>query len=154
MLTREQCRDFFEDHDGMMLDLYVPATDADDWGRLVTFLRTGPYRLTFLLAGEFSPLADDVSTILGQGELGAVLHVHLRDISVATFFYGDDEIEFVIFSRDVSDEPTFARLVGFMRDVARVVGKPMFLGGPNSRDRPLLRVGPGEGDEGFAWERP
>jgi hypothetical protein len=138
--------------DGSLRDIYVLGTDEQDWQKLLTFLRTGPYSIEFTFDGQPISLPEQVETIFAlRSEHGIELHIDKEHLVLNCFFFTDEEIEFDLdphdYPADEFGEQQIARLLDLMRTIGKLLNKAVILTPENCSRQPLFRFDPETNEE-------
>jgi hypothetical protein len=143
--------------DGSFRDIYIFGTDERDWQKLLAFLRSSTYTIEFSVDDQPTPLPEQVETIFTlRDDHSTILHIDKEHLSLTSFFFTSEEIEFDLDPRDFQGEVAgeqIARLLDFIRTVGRLLGKAVILtleGGslPEGGSlAPLFRFDPGANEE-------
>ncbi len=141
-----QSSKFFEpDGFGSLRDIDVLDTDAQDWQRVLDFLRSrsGRFSLVFSVDGVPRDLPPSAAEIFSVWERAApALFIDLRGVHVAGYFFDNSTIEFDVDPRDVLRPERADLVVGFMQDLADLLGKPVILTPDNDLQNSLVRREP------------
>jgi len=135
--------------DGSLRDIYVLGTDASDWQRLLDFLRLAPYDLRYTVGEQAQPLPDHINAVFARtmDEPRAALSVDGPRLKLMCHFFWLEEIEFDLDPRVIDGEARLERLLEFMRELGRRLGKDVILTPENMPGRPLYRFDPRTGGE-------
>jgi hypothetical protein len=136
-------RAFQPDEFGELRDIYVLDTDERDWQRVLDYLHGADLPLTFRVDGHTRPLPASIQEILMLRRHAAPqLGIDLDGVLLSCYFFTPSTIEFDLDPRDVLCPERADRVVGFMQDVADLLGKPVILTPENRPEEPLLRREP------------
>ena len=130
------------DWDGSWRDLYVLDASLDAWQRLLDFLKSGPYGLTFRRE-TVEPLPARASSAFGgPDDVRPLLHVDLGSVTLNCHFFAEDEVEFDLDPREVQSGAEAESVFEFMRGVGRALGKPVRLTPESMSDLTLIEYDP------------
>ena len=107
--------------DGSLRDIYVLGTTAEDWKRVVTFLKAAPYR---------AKLEDETLMIF-----------HVGDVEICCHFFVEDQVELDFWPNDVG-EPELKLLLEFMADLGDLVGKRVIMTPESDPQNPIFEYEP------------
>lgn len=131
------------DWDGSWRDLYVFDTSAEDWQRLVGFVKESGQTYTLRRDGEICPLPAHVSVLLRRDrEAGFLLSIDVSGLWVNTHFFCAEQIELDIDPREVQSEERARALFEFMRGIGQALGKAVRLTPENLSDYVLFEYDP------------
>ena len=129
--------------DGSLRDVYVRETTGDDWQKLITFLESGEYQVTYKLDGTEGPLPSDFSDIEKHiGELGQLLSIYIEGVRMNSHFFGTQEIELDLLPDEVDTEEKAESVFRFMAEMGRLLGKEVILTPENGREYVMVRFDP------------
>ena len=131
--------------DGSLLDLYVLNTDIEDWQSALDFLRTSGYPLFYAVNNIIAELPTDVAAIFRVHEEANVwLRIDASGITILCHFFTDEEIEFDIDPREVSNEEQFGYLCGFVRGLGQYLNRSVILTPESTQETVIIRYLPSE----------
>jgi hypothetical protein len=129
--------------DGSLRDIYVRGTSADDWQKLITFLKFGKYKITYELDSVESPLPTDFSDIQKyMGEEAQLLSIYIEDVRLNCHFFWAEEIELDLLPNEVDTEEKAETILRFMMEVGRLLGKEVILTPENGQEYVMVRYDP------------
>lgn len=129
--------------DGSLRDIYVLGTTLEDWQKLLDFLHTGLYAVSFLVAGEQRPLPTRIEEIfLLIHSSGGMMRIDGDQLALHCYFYTDEEIEFDLDPRTINSEELLSRLLDFIRAIGNLLNKPVILTPENVSRVVLFRFDP------------
>lgn len=142
-LDWSDCRGYFQ-WDGSLRDIYVLGANLADWQVLFEYVQEQGLPFTSPLGSRHASLPDDVGELFGRGPESerTSLSIHLHGMILNTHFFVADEIELDLDPREVKGAREFAHLLGFLRDLARLVGKQVCLTPENLENLPYIEVFP------------
>lgn len=139
--------------DGSLRDIYVPGTSLDDWQRVLDALQERWPLLDYTLDGEAAPLPGRAEDIFdARRERTVKLSFVVADARVFCHFFVEEEIEFDIDPREVTQPEQVDALTDFMATLGRVTAKPVLLTMESSPEAVIFRYSP-ESDE-VIWVEP
>lgn len=113
--------------DGSYRDIYVHNTAVEDWQKLIDWLRTSSYTLTFR-GLENETLPENVQTIFERNEeLNSFMSVDIGEAILNCHFVWEKDIEFDLDPREMTDEKIVQRVFDFMTNFGSLLGKPVDL---------------------------
>jgi hypothetical protein len=128
---------------GSLRDIYVRDADLRDWQKVLDFLRNARFPLDFRIDGVPTDLPLAADDVLALWERAApALFIDLEGVRMASYFFAPDEIEFDLDPRDVVRPDQADRVLGFVQDLADLLGKPVLLTPENDPEHPLVRKEP------------
>jgi hypothetical protein len=107
--------------DGSLRDIYVLGTTAEDWKRVVTFLKAAPYR---------AKLEDE-----------SLMIFHVGDVEICCHFFVEDQVELDFWPNDVG-EPELKALLEFMGDLGDLTGKRVLMTPESDQQNPIFEYEP------------
>lgn len=114
--------------DGSLRDLYVLDTDAILWQKALDFLRATGHPLTYLEDGAETDLPAEVAHIFRRRlEAGTLLSADVRGLRINCHFFTQEQIEFDIDPREISDEVWFGHPCEFIRGIGRSLARSVLL---------------------------
>jgi len=130
-----------------LLDISVPNTDESDWQTVIDLIADSGVRSEFFVDHHSAPLprADAVSS-QSDSEDGPhlLLRIDRGHLALNSFLTDSNEIDFDVRANDIAGPEQLGELLGFMRAVGTLVGKPVVLTGEGDQ-AVLLRFHPGSG---------
>ncbi len=131
--------------DGSWRDLYVFSTTIEDWDRVMRALAASAFQSEFTRGGVVSSMPRSFAEHFNAGAERPLLmlSVIIDGVRFNAHLFCEDEIEFDIDPREVSDAKHFDALVAFMNFVANAVAKPVVLTPENGPQHSLLVARPG-----------
>lgn len=134
--------------DGSLRDIYVLGTTQEDWQKLLDFLHTGLYAVSFLVAGEQRPLPTHIEEAFSLiHSSGGMLRLDGDQLVLHCYFYTVGEIEFDLDPWTINSEERLSRLLDFMRTIGNLLNKPVILSPENASWVALIRFDPATNDE-------
>jgi len=134
---------FEPDGFGSLRDIYVLDADERNWQSVVDWIRTSGLPYAFHLDGKPRPLPAAVQDIFRlRDDAVTGLSIDLDGVVVRGHFFMPDEIEFDLDPRDVVRPDQADRVLGFVQDLADLLGKPAILTPENDPEHPLVRKEP------------
>jgi hypothetical protein len=142
--------------DGSYRDIYVFETDEQDWQKLLTFLRSGPYAIEFSVDEQRMPLPERVETIFAlRNDHSTVLQIDKGHLTLNCFFFTSEEIDFDLDPRDFQGDTAsqqLSRLLEFLRTIGRLLNKAVVLTQEVNRSFTLFRFDPETDEEKWFQE--
>lgn len=145
--------------DGSLRDIYVLGTDEQDWQKLLSFLRSGPYALEFFVGDQLTPLPENIEAIFALQDIHMpcpYLHIDKEHLNLNCFFFAHEEIELDLdpqdFQGDIAHQQ-IARLLDFLHAVGQLLNKTVVLTPENDSSSPLFRYDPQTGEEKWFWDQ-
>jgi hypothetical protein len=125
--------------DGSLRDLYILNTTVDDWQSLIDFLLQSEYPNTYTVNGEIAEFPSRVERVFEtRNKATTLLSVRVDKVMLNCHFFCEEEIEFDLDPREITDKAHLRRLFEFMKRVGQVVGKDVLLTLENA-EFPLYR---------------
>lgn len=129
--------------DGSLRDIYVLGATQEDWQKLLMFLHTGLYTVTFIVAGEPQPLPTRIEEVFSLiHSYGGMLRIDEDHLALYCYCYTYDEIEFDLDPRTITSEEQISRLLDFIRAIGTLLNKPAILSPENASWVALFRFDP------------
>ena len=128
--------------DGSWRDIYVLDASLDDWQRLLDFLRTSRYNLTFSRVSVEPLPAHAAEAFGGPDDVRPLLQIDVDGVVVNSHFFAEDEIEFDLDPREVEVSADAEAVFEFMGGVGRALGKPVILTPENMSELALVAYDP------------
>lgn len=129
--------------DGSLRDIYVLESTSDDWQKLIAFLRSGKYKVTYELDGIEKPLPSDFSEIQKyMGEVYQLLSIHIEGLRLNCHFFLTENIEFDLLPNEVETEEKAEAIFQFMAMVGRLLGKEVILTPENGQEYVIVGYDP------------
>jgi hypothetical protein len=129
--------------DGSFRDIVIGDTDLRDWERAYEFVRSLDEEGLARLEPDPDPLPSTVSEIIALRQDRSVrLGVHLGNVLLNCFFFGELEIEFDLDPKEVASEAEALSVVSFIRRLGRATGRPAHLTEESSHDLRWLTFDP------------
>ncbi len=133
--------------DGSWRDFYVLNTSTSHWQRFIDFLRTGRYAYGFTLSGEPASLPPDAATIFAAwANDGPLLSIDVGGVVLNCHFFTEQEIEFDLDPRTVTEQSKAEAIFAFMEALARVLEQPVRMTPENSETTPIFEFNPATGE--------
>ena len=135
--------------DGALRDIYVQDVRQSDYRKLINLLNS-QYKLKF--GGEYSNQIDfDYIQKMWNDETGKIetksLTINLEGITVKSHFFIPEQIEFDIQPRQIIQLSDFDKVLNFMENISKVVGKQVTLTNENRIEFPLIKIDSKKGIE-------
>ena len=135
--------------DGALRDIYVQDVGQSDYRKLINLLNS-QYKLKF--GGEYSNQIDfDYIQKMWNDETGKIetksLTINLEGITVKSHFFIPEQIEFDIQPRQISQLSDFDKVLNFMENISKVVGKQVTLTNENRIEFSLIKIDSKKGIE-------
>ena len=135
--------------DGALRDIYVQDVGQSDYRKLINLLNS-QYKLKF--GGEYSNQIDfDYIQKMWNDETGKIetksLTINLEGITVKSHFFIPEQIEFDIQPRQIIQLSDFDKVLNFMENISKVVGKQVTLTNENRIEFPLIKIDSKKGIE-------
>jgi len=135
--------------DGALRDIYVQDVGQSDYRKLINLLNS-QYKLKF--GGEYSNQIDfDYIQKMWNDETGKIeiksLTINLEGITVKSHFFIPEQIEFDIQPRQISQLSDFDKVLNFMENISKVIGKQVTLTNENRIEFPLIKIDSKKGIE-------
>ena len=141
---------------GSFRDIYVFETDEQDWQKLLTFLRSGPYSIEFAVDEQLMPLPERIETIFAlRYNHSTVLHIDKGHLALNCFFFTSEEIDFDLDPRDFQGDTAgqqISRLLEFLRTIGQLLNKAVVLTPEGDSSFALFRFDPETGEEKWFLE--
>jgi hypothetical protein len=141
---------------GSFRDVYVCEPNEQDWQKLLTFLRSGPYPIEFSVDEQRMPLPERIETIFTlRNDHSTVLHVDQGRLALNCFFFTSEEIDFDLDPRDFQGDTAsqqISRLLEFLRTIGRLLNKAVVLTPEGDRSFKLFRFDPETDEEKWFQE--
>ena len=113
--------------DGSLRDLYVLNTTLEHWQRMLDYVRGAGLVAGFERGTRTAQLPQRISDIFAEKDdpdhESLLLRLNVGGLWVNCHFFQDDEIEFDLDPREVTDEQRYEALMGFMVDLGRATGR-------------------------------
>lgn len=149
-------------NEGALRQLYVLATDEQDWPPFLRFLHARPYSIEFLVDGKQNPLPEQVEGLFAlaeddQGQVirGLALCIDREHLEVWCNPFREG-IEFFFpasaFAVEATVKEQVARLLNFIRTISQVLHKVIILTPESAADFPLFRYDPSTKEEQWVLE--
>ena len=133
------CRDDFAP-DGSLRDVYVEHTVLADWERLLGWLRSTSFALSFSHDGNSMPLPSTVHEVFALSRsASSILTIQAGPLAINCHFFAEDEIEMDIDPTQLTDEHSFAHLLGFVRGLGNALQHDVIVTHENFKAGVLLR---------------
>lgn len=114
--------------DGSLRDIVVVDTDLGDWERAYGYVRQLGAAADSRLESDPDPLPGTVLEVFAlHDERSTRLEVHLGQVQLNCFFFGEMEIEFDLSPKAVASEAEARSILSFMRGLGRATGRPVHL---------------------------
>jgi hypothetical protein len=134
-------------------ELYVLETTAEDWRRVLDFVRADGYAVRFQHGQELQPgllngprlkpfPTDPNGFFAGDTEHYSLLEVDVGGITFSTLFFTRDQIEFHLDPRKIQSPERADTLFEFMRGVGRALNKSVRLTHENLIDVVIVEYDP------------
>ena len=131
-------RDFAPD--GALRDIYVEDTDLADWERLLGWLRSASFALFFSHEGNSMPLPITAGEVFAlSGTASSILTIQAGPLAINCHFFSDHEIELDLDPRQLTDEHSFAHLLGFVRGLGDALHHDVIVTHENVKAGVVLR---------------
>ena len=136
-------KDDFEP-DGGLRDIYVFATDSDDWQRVLDAVQEWDPNTRVLIDDELIEKPWSAKKLLNERSEHSILWiVNLGEgVRAHSHFFSSDEIEFDIDPREFTGPSQLQGLEDFMALLGEVTASPVVLTPENLRDCPILTYSP------------
>jgi hypothetical protein len=131
--------------DGSWRDIYVFGTTASDWEKLLRSLDDLADRAAFSACGAASELPRTFDQASWTVETRPLLQLHIGPVLLCCHFFAEDEIEFDLDPRDVTDAAALDRILGFMKHLGELLGKAVYLTPENMPETSILEYSPEAG---------
>ncbi|OZC01612.1 hypothetical protein [Rubricoccus marinus] len=128
--------------DGSWRDIYVLDSSLDDWQRLLDFLRTSRYNLTFKRASVEPIPVHAAEAFGGPDDVRPLLQIDVDGIVVNSHFFAKEEIEFDLDPREVEVSADAEAVFEFMAGIGRALSKPVILTPENMSELALIAYDP------------
>lgn len=125
--------------EGMLLDVVVLDVGPTDWARFLEFVRGAELEPTYTEEGKSAPMPKDARPDI---DASPVLALRLRSIVLHCLFHLDDQIELTFDPREINSEADYLVLIGFMKSLARALGRKVGIYGEVIRQEPFVSVDP------------
>lgn len=145
-MKEESSADILKDvfyQDGSLRDIYVRETTAGDWEKLISFLKSGKYKVTYELDSTESALPTDFNDIRKyMGVSVQLLSVYIEDIRLNCHFFCTEEIELDLLPSEVETEEKAETILRFMAEIGRLLEKEVILTPENGQASVIVRYDP------------
>jgi hypothetical protein len=137
----DDVREWFDpEANGALPDVCVRGTTIADWQGLIDLIRAQGWAVEYAEDGRILRLPDRAEDLLDRHE-GA--HVVVKvwpapEVQVNFFPYAAEQIDGDVDVRELEGQERLDILCGFLRDVGRALGKPVWMTPEGSPDEPLL----------------
>jgi hypothetical protein len=133
--------------DGSLRDIYVLHTSRQDWQRLLDDLHVQGLPMSFRVGeDDDAPVPRAVAEVFArQHEESHTLSIKLSGMMLNTHYVIEDEIELDLDPQELQSEDDFARLLAFMKRLARLLDQPAILTPENLQEYPWITVNPDGG---------
>ena len=129
--------------DGSLRDIYVLETTSGDWQKLITFLESADYRVTFGVDGVKRPLPTEFSEIQKHmGEVVQLLSIYVEGVRLNCHFFWIEDIELDLLPNEVDTETKAEAIFRFMMEVGQLLEKEVILTPENGREFVIVRYNP------------
>lgn len=134
-LTWDEYKSAFE-WEGHYRDIYVLETDIKHWKTLLEYLAEGHYPLKYSVNDVELPLDTNAWQIfrLWKTDKRANMSIDVSGIVVNCHFFDQNEIEFDIDPREVTDESKALAIFEFMSQIGAELQKDVFLTEENAQE--------------------
>jgi hypothetical protein len=131
---------FDPEANGYLPDVCVRGTTIADWQDLLALIRAQGWAVEYSEDGRILRLPDRAEDLLDRHD-GA--HVLLKvwpapEVAVHFFPYAAEQIDGDVDLRELQGQERLDLLCGFLRDVGRALGKPVWMTSEASPGEPLL----------------
>jgi hypothetical protein len=143
MKTWDEVKSEFET-DGSLRDIYVWNADVDLWNVFLRKIAHSPYRTEFFHGERRVDLPSQFIEIKALQETDiTILHVWTNDkIQLNCHFFLASEIELDASPYDISGEPEYNALVGFLKWLSGELGRKVVLTHEGSPNLKILEIEP------------
>jgi len=133
--------------DGSWRDVYVLNTSIADWQALLELVKSSAYQCEFTIDGHPEPLPEDVRDILScwWADHAPLLIFEIGGIPLYCHFFSEDEIEFDLDPRDMTQEEKAGALFEFMKSLSLALGLRVRMTPENMREEPIFEYDPEAG---------
>ena len=127
-MTWDDYKKAFE-FNGTWRDIYITETELKDWKTLLEFLAEGSYPVKFLVNGAEQPLHTNVWQIFQdqKKDLMPLLSIDISGVAITSHFFDQNEIEFDLDPREVTDSSKAEAILDFMKQIGDELDKPVHL---------------------------
>jgi hypothetical protein len=137
----DDVREWFDpEANGSLPDVCVRGTTIADWQGLIDLIRSQGWAVEYSEDGRILRLPDRAEDLLDRHDgAGVVLKVSpAPEVELIFFPYAAEQIDGDVDLRELQGQERLDILCGFLRDVGRALGKPVWMTPEAIPDRPLL----------------
>jgi|SRR5579872_3005258 len=129
--------------DGAWIDIYVRDTSTNDWQRMLEFIRFSMHKWQYSVSGEQKQLPSSVADIFNaRNDVDIHLSIDVASVTLNTYFFSFQEIEFDLDPRQVKDAVVLSGLFGYLRQLSRYLEKEVVLTPESTSDLVIFRITP------------
>ncbi len=144
-LNWEQCKKDFE-FDGTWRDIYILNTNSDDWNKFLKSLLNSKYETKFWIDGEVAKEITSIQEALEiQNHASPYMLIDALGVQIACHFFTDEEIEFDIDPRQVSNQQDLDAVINFMIFLGDLLQKKAILTPENTPNLIVIDYNPKTG---------
>lgn len=126
-LRLAELRALWSDDKGAGRDIYVEATDVDDWQRTLEAL-VARWPTAYLENRQEVPMPSSAAEILRRrSEVATLLEVHLPGIDMAVHFFEVEQVEFTFEPGEAADDDAVRSVLDFVAEVGRSLRRPVHM---------------------------
>jgi hypothetical protein len=127
-MSWEDYRKAFE-FNGSWRDIYITETELKDWKTLLEFLSEGHYPVRYLVNNVEQPLSINAWQIFQDKKEDKLplLWIDVSGVMLACHFFDQNEIEFDLDPREVTDETRAEAVFNFMKRLADELDKDVIM---------------------------
>lgn len=133
--------------DGSLRDIYIKDVSIGDWQTLLDYLQTNNFDVEFYSEGEIVKNlfydAEKIFNLRYSGEGVPWMTVRLDKVKVNCYFFDDNEIEFDIDPKEITDLYSVNLISEFMIKLANILNKEVILTPESEPEYPMLIAMPG-----------
>jgi hypothetical protein len=115
--------------DGSWRDIYITETELKDWKTLLEFFGEGHYPVRYLVNEVEQPLGTNAWQIFQdkKEDKAPLLWIDVSGVMLACHFFDQNEIEFDLDPREVTDENRAEAVFNFMKQIADELDKDVIM---------------------------
>jgi hypothetical protein len=132
--------------DGSLRDIYVKDTNDADWEAFCTFLKAGPFTLSYTRDGIEAPVPLEAAAVAHDCTCSHCLCSDIGEgVKLHCHFFIPDEIELDVDPREVTHPGAVDAVLGFLADMGAHLSRDVILTEENDPEHVWFRYASDEG---------
>ena len=123
----KKLRDLLTPDHGLLLDMYVENTSAEDWRQFLHFLHAGSYRTEYRYGEDWQSVPHGPEELFQRREQTHLIRIDLGDLWLHCHCFDLEEIELDLDPAEVNNAGQAGKLVRFLAELANAVKKDVIL---------------------------